>query len=245
MLFRTVFGPELSSILNYIQNAGAATQLDLTMWFLQSEPEGNDRTNLEEALAFLSDLGLLRPDREQLDLLVVEPGPFSHRVLLTHLQACYRVPRPDAHPLDPWFMGVLDHLFIRPDRTFIPRLHTAVNALPLPTACSEEKVNAWRRVMEALGCGWRAGSGFLACYRPELLMRLLEGWTNSGPLEEFLDHVEHSLPVRTATGGLATCFALPLLHLEERGTLRLTQRGDYAGRAFFGERRIKWITVEG
>jgi hypothetical protein len=245
VLFRTVYGPELPALHKFVAELGAVSRLQLQRWFVQAEVTATEGSNLEEAVAFLLSAGLFEADREQSGAIAARPLGDFRLALFRRLQEIARSAEPGGHSLDPWFLGILDHAFIKPNRGYIPRLHGAVNSLELPAPCSEEKVNAWRRVMEYLGCGYRIQTGFLACYRPDLVLSILRRWRSEGPLEEWLRFAEDFVPVFTRTGDLANAMALPIEHLERSGCIRLAARGDLVGRGYLGERRIKWLTVEG
>lgn len=245
MLFRTVYGPELPALYHFVLNRGAVSITDLRRWFVQTNVISTESTNLDEAMAFLTACDLLEPSAEVPETLVPVPVIDFRLGLLQRLQQVQSETSPGRHPLDPWFMGVLDKCFIRRNVTYIANLHREANSLELPVPCSEEKINAWRRVMEFLGCGWRVHTGFTACYATDLVRCLLLGWEREGPLEEWLRHAETYLPVHTETAELSMAMALPLLELESSGLIRLTTRGDFAGRAYMGRRRVKWMLVEG
>jgi hypothetical protein len=240
MLFRTVYGPELPAVHAFLLDRGAASLDELHTWFIQGPVTTTEGTNLEEALAFLLSAGLLLRDHERTELFVAKATGNFQLSLLERLQAIYRNTS-DAHPLDTWFMGLLDHCFIRPNRPFLSDVHTAANALELPVPCSEEKINAWRRVMEFLGCGRRIHGGFLACYNESLVTTIIRRWDSEGPLEEWLRFAEAFIPAYTETGDLATALAWPLEQLEKSGEIALSARGDFAGRSFLADRRVKWL----
>lgn len=245
MLFRTVYGPELLAIHSFVSKRGAVTTADLQRWFVQQKVTATEGFNLGEAVAFLLDLRLLNRDHTEPRVLCADLVPDFYLGLLERLNAAREHPEVGAHPLDPWFLGILRHCFVRPNQTYVRRLHEAVNALELPVPCSEEKVNAWRRVLEYIGCGWRVGPDFFASYRPQLVEALLKRWGVEGPLEDFLHFAERYLPTLTGTGDMSDVISRPLQYLETHGRVRLSARGDFAGRAYLGERRVKWITIGG
>lgn len=244
MLFRTVYGPELPSVHAFVVEHGAVTGNSLRYWFVQSRNVGAEGANLDDAVAFLLAGGLLQRDTERTDTYLALPVTDFRLGLLQRLTALCRLQKEQEHPLDSWYIGILEHCFVRPNHTYVAKLHAAINALELPVPCSEEKANAWRRVMEYLDCGRRVRSGFFACYGTDLVLSMIRGWRSEGPLEEFLDHAETYVPVRTATGDLADAMAFSLLHLERSRRICLLSRGDYAGRAYLGDRRAKWLRVE-
>ena len=245
MLFRTVYGPELPAIHALLVERGAVGRPDLNNMFVQGLVSGTEVANFEEALALLIDTGLVRWTGAEPHYLAGTPIADFRLSLLASLQRFSTNQDSSGHLLDPWFMGVLNECFVRPNRVFLNRLHSAFNSLELPVPCSEEKVNAWRRIMEYLGCGYRVLSGFMACYHPDLLMDICKRWGKHGPVEGLLQFAEGFIPVLTETGEMSKAVEWPLMELERRGHVSLSARGDYPGRSFMGPRRIKWITVEG
>lgn len=246
MLFRTVYGPELKAVYDFVRKHGAVRFPVLRDWMVQKPVHGAEGTNLEEAVSFLLDLGLLRKDHAETDVLTVEPARDLRLAILERLPREGLADPVARHPLDPWFRKLLAACFVLPNRPYVPQLHRVANDLPVPAPLSMEKVNAWRRVMEFLGCGLRVGDGgFLAHYRAELVAALLSGWRGEGPLEECLEFLDQYIPVLTSTGHMAESVAAPLRHLERCGRIQMLPRADFAGRAFLGDRRVKWIVIGG
>lgn len=217
MLFRTVYGPELASIYAFVSKRGAVSKKALEHWFVQTEVQRAEVTNLEEAISFLVTLRLLLRHADEPEMLAATPVSDFRLGVLQRLYDAAESHSGVEHPLDPWFYRILSECFIRPNRAFIPQLHEAVNTLDIPVPCSEEKVTAWRRVMEYLGCGRRVGPGFVALYQPELLEAIMRKWKSEGALEEFLHFAEQYVPALTATGDMALSIAVPLQVLESRG----------------------------
>src|SRR5260370_7269869 len=78
-------------------------------------------------------------------------------------------------PIDLLYITLLEQLYITPNQSWISDLHAAANRLGLAQqigGISQEKIGAWKRVMEFLGLGYRMGSGFYCLYRPELLQAI-------------------------------------------------------------------------
>lgn len=246
VLFRTVYGPELQAVYDFVRKHGVVQLGLLFRWMVQQPVRGYEGTNLEEAISFLFDLGLLQRDHTRPDVLTAIPTRDLRLGILERLPVEGRPALRAQHPLDPWFRRLLAACFVLPNRPYVPRLHRTANELQLPAPLSEEKVNAWRRVMEFLGCGFRVGDGgFVACYSTELIASLLSGWRTEGPLEECLEYLEQYVPARTSSGDMAESVAAPLRELERRGWVRMVPRADFAGRAFLADRRVKWIMIGG
>lgn len=242
MLFKTVYGPELETIFLFLQHYGPADRDELFKTFLPLSGEKmGPATNLEDALTFLQSGGMVqrREDGRYVpcgnDIFILQ--------LLKNLRAIQRGTLPAGHPLDPWYLEIVEKIFIIPDRPAAFNLHAKVNALELPSPCSEEKLNAWRRVSEFLGLGFRIFGGFWCFYRPELVLIIINAWgEGEGPLQEFLeDHFSLYLPWAAKDGDVAKSLWHSLEILEEEGHIKLSQKQDLPSKSYFGGREIKWI----
>lgn len=154
------------------------------------------------------------------------------------------------HQLDPLYMGILEEVFIRPNHLFVDKMHIEVNKLRQVKAfggLSQEKVQAWKRVMAFLGVGKRAGSGFQCVYTPALLRAILLSWPEkSAPLQSFFEtHLAEFLPFETESKAAAHAVSEPLRYLAMRGEITLESRQDSPNRVYFGDQRFQYITHSG
>jgi len=242
MLFKTVYGPELETVFCFLQYFGPAGRDEIYNTFLpQAGEKLGSSTNLDDALVFLQSGGVVKKlENEQ----YVSCGESCFALqLLRNLRAIQKVKVPAEHPLDPWYLNIIEKIFIYPDRPVVFDMHTKVNTLKVPSPISEEKINAWRRVAEFLGFGFRVFSGFWCYYRPDLVLTIIDAWDNAaGPLQEFLEeYFSNYLPWVTSGGDVALSLWHPLEILEQEGYIKLSQKQDLPSKSYLGARGIKWI----
>lgn len=245
MLFRTVYGPELDSVFFWLQNNGPATIKQMLNIF-GANIEGQKKSssaNLEDALNFLEASGLIKKDNRGYLTVQKFPDDLQFKLALLNQMRTLQVKRKSQNVLDPFFLGALDLLFIKPNVLFRSELHGSINSLELPVPCSEEKVNAWKRVLEYLGVGIRGYGGFLTLYNTELVMTIIEQWSEtSGPIQQLLEeHFDKYLPWKTHRGDVSSALSVPLEILEKRGSIKLQAKQDLPSKSYLGTRKVKWI----
>ncbi|GBF31830.1 hypothetical protein DCCM_0014 [Desulfocucumis palustris] len=243
MLFKTVYGPELECIYEFLRESGPIDRESLYRVFLPLvDGEMGSRANLDDALTFLTSGGMLK--KSEFGKYEVVGGELSFKLLLLSNLRKIQLGNVDpVHPLDPWFLGLADGLFVRPGRALAFGLHQAANALDLPEALSDEKVNAWRRVLEFLGVGSRVASGFLCWYRPEMVLEIIALWDeDEGPVQKLLEeHISRFFPWESEAGDISPPLSAPLKNLENMGYIKLEERQDLPSRSYFGDKKIKWV----
>jgi len=205
--------------------------------------------NIDDALAFLVATGLVYENGNffgisfasnlSLDLLILRQ---MNRLAKREIEA--------KHQLDPLYIAILDEVFIRPNRLFVDRIHIEVNKLRQAKAVgglSQEKVQAWKRVMAFLGVGKRVGSGFQCVYTPALLRTVLHNWPEkSASLQSFFEtYLTEFLPFETESKSVAQAVSEPLRYLAMRGEITLESRQDSPSKAYFGDQRFQYITHSG
>lgn len=246
MLFRPVCGSDLEEVCRFLEvHGGTSSKGELEYWFVQRSASGSEATNLEEALTVLRSARLCEGS-DPVRLLRIHQWPLQLD-LLAKFRTLELGIEGGSHALDAWYSRLLSTLFIEPDRVYISEVHKQANRLGPPIPLSDEKMNSWRRVMEWLGVGRRFGVGFLVSYSQALVQRLLETWGPAeGPLQDWVErHVERFLPVGTHHGDLPRAMVQPLVRMEHLGLVELSSRQDSPGKAYLGDRRVKWIKVVG
>jgi hypothetical protein len=252
MLFRTVYGPELVAVYNYLAQANKPIpQQTLYEVFLapHAATETLSTQSIDDALAFLLSASLI--SQEGRSYQACQNKHVSPRLFILH-QLC-RLARREIdvkNQLDPLYMQILDEVFIKNNRLFVEKLHPEVNKLQQVKdigGLNQEKIQAWKRVMTFLGVGKRVGSGFLCVYAPDLVEGILREWNeSSSSLHSFLeDHLNLFLPFKTLSQDLAQPISETLLNLAERGVVVLESRQDSPSRAYFGEKKFQYITYIG
>ena len=254
MLFLTVYGPELESVFQYIYkhtlNEEPVNREQLYSAYLPQValPSKGQTKNIEDAINYLKSAELIEGDRAYTSTVYTLDinMPFSV-LLLNQFRRLERTPS-KLSLLDLLYITLLEQLYIAPNQVWISDLHTAVNQLDLAQkigGISQEKIGAWRRVMEFLGVGYRIGSGFYCLFRPEIVDSVLQKWPEKeGTLQEFFEeYLQSWLPCLTARGEIALPVASTLEQLAQDKRVDLTAKQDSPSRPYFGQRRLKGIKV--
>jgi hypothetical protein len=248
MLFRTVYGPELEAIYTYLATAGQPlSRENIHQAFMPTFRDGRPASpqNVDDALSFLVAAHLIHEDGSF--CIPTDAGECPFRLLvLRQLQYLTRGEIEARHPVDRLYILLLDELFIKPDRLFVADVHAEANKLRQVKemgGLSKEKLQAWKRVMTFLGIGQRVDTGFQCAYTPDLLLAMLDSWSErTGLLQSFFEsHLANFLPFETQTGALAQAVSLPVLYLAAQGELALSSRQDSPSKPYFGERRFRYI----
>jgi hypothetical protein len=251
VLFRTVYGAELEAIFKYIQFKQTTTLQEIADLFIVASAENATVSNssIDDALSFLLAADILRRQHEHYSLSSdFGQQPFA-LIVLKQLARIAHSLQPSDHQLNPYFWLLLQDLFIQPNRLYVADVHAEANRLPAIAALggiSREKINAWKRVMEYLGLGYRAFGGFVLLYTPQLLYQIAcLHVERSQSLQKFLEErVVQYLPCTDATGNLAEAVALPLLYLHEQGLIELHAIPDAPSRDYFGAKRYKGLLLK-
>lgn len=244
MLFSTVYGPELESIYLYLEKFGPLNRKDIIQVFTGVDAGGKaSPANVEDAISFLKSAGMIKVKSEKYQ---AQNKIFDSLDFKMNLIKQIKNLGKSQSKLDPYFFKIMDLIFIKQNRLFQNDLHKTINSLELPLPCSEEKINAWRRVLEYLGLGNRGFSGMVIQYDYELVNRIISQWDEvEGPLQHFLEQVfELYLPWSTFEGEISDALRLPLVRLVDQGTISLHAKQDLPCKSYFGQESIKWLKRE-
>jgi len=246
VLFRTVYGPELQSIAEFIKIQGSVNKETIYRTFL---PVLNEKSgpsdNLDDALSFLVAGRIIERQFNGKYISCFESRSF-HDQLYRNLRSFQLSLSQTDNPNDRWFFEVLDQLFIKTDQSLHFGLHKKINALDIPEKLSEEKVNAWKRVAECVGLGYRVYSGFMCAIHPERLKEIVVSWSESeGPLQVFLEeHLNNYLPWNSHKGDISLSLKVSLHHLHSNRLISLGTKQDLPFRSYCGDQRFNWISKE-
>lgn len=248
MLFRTVYGPELEAIYSFIATADTFLPRSVihAAFIPQAETAIPSTQNVDDALSFLESAGLVET-RKSLYRFCRPATNESFRIhTLRQLRALELGQLEPVHPIDPLYMLILTEIFIQRDQFFVADVHNEANKLRQVTnagGLSQEKIQAWKRVMEFLGVGRRVLGGFQCVFMPDLLLETLDQHLGRvGVLQTFLEeNLTHILPYQTERGDLAQTVQESLCYLEQTGQIALSPLHDSPSKPYFGDRKIKQI----
>jgi hypothetical protein len=251
VLFRTVYGPELEAIMEYIAHYDFVAIKDIYRLFLVPAAEAMpiSQGSIDDALGFLNAAGFIEHRHGQVHAnQALKNKPFALN-LLKRLAEIADGKVTNNHHLDPFYWLLLHELFIKRRQLYLADVHKEANHLPEIIklgGISREKINAWKRVMEFLGLGYRAFSGFMLVYSPKLLQQIIQiHIEESQSLQDFFEgSLAQYLPFADESGKLADSIALPLLHLHEQGIIKLHTIADSPKRDYFGQKRYKGLLIK-
>lgn len=254
MLFPTVYGPELESLFRYIHSLArdrAVSRAQIYAAYVPQRllPQKGQTKNIEDALGFLKAARLIAGEQSFSSCVPEAEAALPFAALLLRGFRQLELQAPQLPLLDLLYIQMLDRLFISPDRPWISDLHTAANQLDLAHqvgGVSQEKIAAWKRVMEFLGVGYRVGNGFYCLYQPELIATIAHQWARSeGTLQDFFErHLQHWIPCLTARSDVAYAASHPLEWLARHGSLALFPRQDSPSRPYFRDHQFRGIRLQ-
>jgi hypothetical protein len=254
VLFRPVSGPELEVVYSLIRQRDRPLTrpvLNQHCLPLYADKRPLSRQILDDALSFLAAARLIIEDSAGFRAVKPPHTGLSFRLmLLRQLQALATGEVELSHETDALCLQLLDHLFIKPDQLYVADVHSEANKLR-PVAdvggISQEKIRSWKRVMAFSGIGQRIAQGFQCRYSPDLLLEILNAWSErEGILQEFFEgHLSLYLPFQTQADDLAQAVSCPLLHLHQQQVIDLKAYQDAASKPYFGEKRWRTITLAG
>lgn len=251
MLFRTVYGPELKSLYQFICSAGEplSRQHIIRAFTPTAKDDENSPSpqNAEDALSFLVSSHLVdESDGAFVGNRIDQPFPLA---LLENLRAIERGTLQSRHPLDPQYSALLHHLFMSPDLLYSDNLHgraNSINEIKQLGGISKEKIQAWKRVMEYLGLGYRINRGFMCAIAPNLLLTIIDTLPeDQSTLQRFFEHtLDRFIPYLNSSGDVAQAIRQSLLYLAEVKQIKLSPLQDSPHKAYFQPDNLRQIKRE-
>lgn len=254
MLFLTVYGPELESLFRSIhhhtQHKRAMSYEQICATYVPSSVSARrgQTKNIDDALSYLKAAQLIEGEKTYTSLLLNFDTMLPFGVLLlSQFRKLERISS-TLSAYDLLYITLLESLYIKPHRVWISDVHAEANQLALAQqigGISQEKIGAWKRVMEFIGVGYRMGSGFYCLFRSELVENAVKCWpVMQGTLQEFLEgYLQNCFPCLSAQGDIALPIATILEQLAKDGLIRLSLQQDSPSRPYFGNRYLKGIEV--
>ncbi len=238
MLFQMCYGPEIPSVYEVICMQPDITLEELKVTFSYSEK--SDITSLiENTLSFLEALQLLEKKENGYFSLTSE---WDDLFFLKRLADIRKMELNNS--LNYVFSSLYFELYVKPNKMYIDDLHYYVNKAFSDTVVGKEKINAWKRIMECFGLGYRMYSGFYALPHPNLFRKLVSNQGSwDGPLIQYCQEVIHPIVPCVWAGQIftGTLMALNLLHKEKK--VRLERKQDLPYPSYGPEQQWNWITI--
>ncbi|MBN9653289.1 hypothetical protein J0K78_03345 [Halobacillus sp. GSS1] len=239
-LFQLCYGPEIHSIFHTIQSYPNIRKEELVNKF-QYKQDGNIDSLIEETLQFLDSLKVININ-ENKEIKACE----TNLDVVDILKKLNLISERSNNPGDPnyVFTNIYIDLFVKPNQLFIGDLHYEINKHYELVSISKEKVNAWKRMMEYFGLGYRYNGGFYALPNYNLLksiIRRIGKW--DGPLQQFFERVIYPIIPCLYKGDIYRGIVFGLLYLNKVGLVQLSRKQDIPFGSFGGNNEWNWITV--
>ena len=242
MLYRTVYGPELKVIYEYVAAAGVQgqerTAIHAAFVPEPTGPASAPTQNVDDALAFLVSAHLLTHEdgvfRAQSHAL--DDTAFRIQALL-NLRQVQTGKLPAQHVTDPTYMLLLEELYAKPRQLIVRQLPVQANRLAPVQAVgglNREKLQGWRRVMCYLGLGIPLQGEFVFAPDMELMMALIQlSGVQEGSLQALIEeYLARYLPCTDQNGELTPAIEHCLIALMKTGRLRLYEQQDAPSRPY-------------
>lgn len=250
MLFKTVMGPEISSVFRYIKkrhSEGIETRKeDICSTFYPKVVDDNKISyqGINDALSFLVSAYLLKKEGRRYVVFPSLKYPSFRLNILSQLRKLELGIIPAIHDLDPIYMSIVNEIFCMGDTLYVHNLHSKVNQLKnvqILGGVSKEKITSWMRVMSYLGVGNRISKGFQCIYDPGLINKIIKAFDQKEAILQlfFEDHFSKFLPFKKENGDLFIGLKNSLIHLNKINDITLAPLQDSPTRSYFGENLFK------
>jgi hypothetical protein len=242
-LFQMCYGPEIHSIFWTIQRNPEIGMDELVRKF-QYLPEGNITSLVDAVIKFLLELEVIQIDHaKKLWTKETDLG------MMDIFNRFNKIAEKYNDPINPNFVftTMFYELFVKTGNLYIKDLHFETNKIFTKVSVSQEKINAWKRMMEYFGLGYRYyNGGFYAL--PQLkLMRNLVNYTRNweGPLQIFFEnHINPIIPC-IYNGNVFNGFVYGVLNLHEMGSVKLSRKQDLPFLSYGDKKEWNWISIGG
>ncbi|WP_144553430.1 hypothetical protein [Bacillus sp. X1(2014)] len=242
-LFQICYGPEIGSILQTVQKNPGIARSELIAKY-QYQPEGDISSLMDAALIFLMNLHFIKLD----ELKHIWPLHHSEVKDFHYLQRLKEIAEESNNPADSnyIFSTMYYYLFVVPNQLYIKDLHYEANLKFDKLAISQEKVNAWKRMMEYFGLGYRVYGGFYALPQLNLMKSVVKEigpW--EGPLQLFFEKKINSIIPCVHNGSVFNGMVFAVLNLGNDSILRLSKKQDLPYTSFGEKKEWNWVKIGG
>ncbi|MEC1071406.1 hypothetical protein [Priestia megaterium] len=207
----------------------------------QYNSEGDITSLVEAVVQFLYSLGAIDiNDKKQ-----ISSKETQLDVIDIHLQLS-KIAQNLNEPSNPnyIFATMFYELFVKSNNLFIHDLHFETNNRFKRISISQEKINAWKRMMEYFGLGYRYNGGFYALPQYKLIKDLINyigDW--EGPLHVFFEDKVHPIIPCVYKGNVYNGIIFSILNLNSSHQIQLTRKQDLPFQSYGEKSEWNWITV--
>ncbi|MGA8943027.1 MAG: hypothetical protein WB502_09975 [Thermoactinomyces sp.] len=238
MLFQMCYGPEIPSLYEMINNNPGITKSELIESF-QYSTETDISSLIENTITFLQEAFFIEKKGSGY---LAKSGDWDHLNLLKNLTFISKTKSNTS--LNYVFSTIHFEIFVKPNIMYVDNLHYRVNKHFNETLVGKEKINAWKRMMEFFGLGYRMFTGFYALPHPNLLKQLIRRSSPfNGSLYQYcLEKIDPIIPI-VHQGKIFDGFLMGFYFLHEEKIIRLEKKQDLPYPSFGLQQQWNWITI--
>ena len=242
-LFQICYGREIHSIFGTIQRYPNISMDELVNKF-QYYPEGNITSLVDAVIKFLLELEVIKVDSiKQIQTTEVDLD------IVTIFKRFNRIGENNNDPTNPNFVftTMFYELFVKTGDLCIKDLHFETNKAFTKVLVSQEKINAWKRMMEYFGLGYRYLNGSFYALPQLKLMKSLINYIGKweGPLQIFFEnHINPIIPC-IYNGNVFNGFVYGVLNVNEMGLVTLSRKQDLPFLSYGDKKQWNWISIGG
>lgn len=242
-LFQICYGPEIGAILQTVQRyPGISREALITKY--QYQPEGDISSLMDAALIFLINLNYIEID----SLKNVWPLKETEVKIINYHERLKEIAEETSNPADPnyVFSNMYYQLFVVPNQLYVKDIHYEANLKFEKLAISQEKVNAWKRIMEYFGLGYRVYGGFYALphiHLMEMSVKKIGEW--EGPLQVLFEKKLDPFIPCVYKGTVFNGMIYSILNLGKGNTLKLSKKQDLPYQSFGEQKQWNWVKLGG
>ncbi|WP_312474719.1 hypothetical protein [Neobacillus sp.] len=242
-LFQICYGPEIGAILQSIQKYPGISKVELVTKY-QYQPQGDISSLVDAALNFLLNLKYIQID----NLKNIWPMHKDRIKEIHYLSRIKEIADETNNPTDPnyIFSTMYYQLFVVPNQLYIKDLYYEANLIFENLAISQEKVNAWKRMMEYFGLGYRVYGGFYALPHSKLMKSIVqESGTWEGPLQIFFEKKINSFIPCIYNGTVFHGILYSIFNLNGVNIAELTKKQDLPYLSYGEKKQWNWVKLGG
>lgn len=241
-LFQICYGPEIELIYKLIQKNPGIKFADLVKK-IQYEEEGDISSLVEAVEKFLLNLDFIKVD-ENKSLWPLE-DTFTKLGIVKRINEISLSISDSANP-NFVFSSMYFQIFVTRNQLFVKDLHYQTNLLFEKIMVGQEKINAWKRMMEFFGLGYRVYGGFYALPHPEIMKDLInenENW--EGPIQSFFETIINPIIPCINNGEVYLGMIYALLNLNKKNNVVFSKKQDLPFYSYGENKEWNWMEIGG
>jgi hypothetical protein len=242
-LFQICYGPEIGEVLQTVQKYQGISKEDLINKY-QYHPEGDISSLVDAALNFLVNLNFINIDNSK-NIWAINGDVVNELSIIFRLK---EITDQSDNLSDPnyIFSSMYYQLFVVPNQMYLKDLYYEANVTFNKLAISLEKVNAWKRIMEYLGLGYRVYGGFYALPHFNLMSRVIQEIGNwEGPMQLLFEEKINPIVPCVYNGKVFNGFLFSVINMYKVKMIDLSKKQDLPYTSYGEKKQWNWVEIGG